>query len=303
MPQEPPRSPPGARSRESSIRNWLSRRREYSRSGLENGAGETESGVGSLDGVFTKCEGCKEPIYEKELRNRYNVCPHCEFHYPLGAPERIRLLTDANSFEERDAGMVSGDPLEFEDYEQKLVKAGKKSGLDDAVIGGVGKVGGRPVALASMDFRFIGGSMGSVVGERVARTVETATEDGLPLVIVSASGGARMFEGIYALMQMAKTSVTLSKYAEGSQPYISILTDPTFGGVTASFATAADIILAEPGARIGFAGARVIEQTTKERLPEGFQTAEFQREHGMVDRIVHRLSLKNDLERLLGFVS
>lgn len=199
--------------------------------------------------------------------------------------------------------MVSGDPLEFEDYEQKLAKASKKSGLDDAVIGGVGKVGGRPVALASMDFRFIGGSMGSVVGERVARTVETATEDGLPLVIVSASGGARMFEGIYALMQMAKTSVTLSKYSEGSQPYISILTDPTFGGVTASFATAADIILAEPGARIGFAGARVIEQTTKERLPEGFQTAEFQREHGMVDRIVHRLSLKNDLERLLGFVS
>ena len=291
---------PGRRGR---IRNWLSRRREYSRFGPERGPQETESGVGPLDGVFTKCEGCKEPIYEKELRSRYNVCPHCEFHYPLGAPERIRLLTDAESFEERDAGMVAHDPLEFEDYERKLDKARKKTGLDDAVLGGVARIGGRPVALASMDFRFIGGSMGSVVGERVARTIETAAEERLPLIVVSASGGARMFEGIYSLMQMAKTSVALSRYAEGSQPFVSILTDPTFGGVTASFATAADIIVAEPGARIGFAGARVIEQTTRERLPEGFQTAEFQREHGMVDRIVHRLSLKNDLERLLGLVS
>lgn len=193
--------------------------------------------------------------------------------------------------------------MEFADYKEKLEKARKKTGLDDAVVGGVGQIGGRSVALASMDFRFIGGSMGSVVGERVARTVEAATEEGLPLVVVSASGGARMFEGIYSLMQLAKTSVALSRYAEGSQPFVSILTDPTFGGVTASFATAADIIVAEPGARIGFAGARVIEQTTKERLPEGFQTAEFQREHGMVDRIVHRLSLKNDLERLLGLVA
>lgn len=212
-------------------------------------------------------------------------------------------MTDSGSFEERDAGMTAGDPLEFEDYEDKLHKSRKKTDLEDALVGGVAHIGGRPVALASMDFRFIGGSMGSVVGERVARTVDTATEEGLPLVVVSASGGARMFEGIYSLMQMAKTSVALSRYAEGSQPFISILTDPTFGGVTASFATAADIILAEPGARIGFAGARVIEQTTKEKLPEGFQTAEFQREHGMVDRIVHRLSLKNDLERLLGLVS
>jgi acetyl-CoA carboxylase carboxyl transferase subunit beta len=212
-------------------------------------------------------------------------------------------LTDAGSFAERDAGMVSGDPLEFADYKEKLEKARKKTGLDDAVVGGVGQIGGRSVALASMDFRFIGGSMGSVVGERVARTVEAATEEELPLVVVSASGGARMFEGIYSLMQLAKTSVALSRYAEGSQPFVSILTDPTFGGVTASFATAADIIVAEPGARIGFAGARVIEQTTKERLPEGFQTAEFQREHGMVDRIVHRLSLKHDLERLLGLVA
>lgn len=295
--------PHAALERRGSIRSWLSRRREYSRFGPDNGSQETESGVSSLDGVFTKCEGCKEPIYEKELRNRYNVCPHCEFHYPLGAAERIRLLSDAGSFEERDASVAAGDPLEFEDYEQKLAKARKKTGLEDAVLGGVARIGGRPVALAAMDFRFIGGSMGSVVGERVTRTIERASEEDLPLVVVSASGGARMFEGVYSLMQMAKTSVALSRYSEGAQPFISVLTDPTFGGVTASFATAADIIVAEPGARIGFAGARVIEQTTKERLPDGFQTAEFQREHGMVDRIVHRLSLKNDLERFLRLVS
>ncbi len=280
------------------IRNWLSKRREYSRT-----TPETESGLGHIDGVFTKCERCHQPIYEKDLVARFSVCPHCEFHFPLSAPERIRLLTDAGSFEEKDAGMGPGDPLGFEGYEERVEKARKKTGLDDAIVSGVGCIGGRPVAIAAMDFRFIGGSMGSVVGERVARTVETAYDEQMPLVVVSASGGARMFEGVYSLMQMAKTSVALSRYMQGSWPFISILTDPTFGGVTASFATAADVIIAEPGARIGFAGARVIEQTTKEKLPEGFQTAEFQRERGMVDRIVHRLSLRNDLERLLGFVA
>ena len=280
------------------IRNWLSKRREYARS-----VPETESGVGPMNGVFTKCERCAQPIYEKDLRARFNVCPHCEFHYPLPAPERIRLLTDLGSFEERDGGMVAGDPLGFQSYADRLKDARRKTGLDDAVVNGVGAIGGRRVALAVMDFRFIGGSMGSVVGERVARTIEFAHAEELPLVIVSASGGARMFEGVYSLMQLAKTSVALSRYVEGSWPYVSVLTDPTFGGVTASFATAADVIIAEPGARIGFAGSRVIEQTTKERLPEGFQTAEFQREHGMVDRIVHRLALKGDLERLLGFTS
>jgi acetyl-CoA carboxylase carboxyl transferase subunit beta len=280
------------------IRNWLSKRREYART-----VPETESGVGPMDAVFTKCERCGQPIYEKHLRARFNVCPHCEFHYPLSAPERIRLLTDGGSFDERDKRMTAGDPLRFESYAERLKGARKKTGLDDAVVSGVGKIGGRRVALAVMDFRFIGGSMGSVVGEKVARTIELAYAEELPLVIVSGSGGARMFEGIYSLMQLAKTSVALSRYVQGSWPYVSILTDPTFGGVTASFATAADVIIAEPGARIGFAGARVIEQTTKERLPEGFQTAEFQRDHGMVDRIVHRLALKADLERLLGFTS
>jgi acetyl-CoA carboxylase carboxyl transferase subunit beta len=255
------------------------------------------------DAGFTKCERCGQPIYEKDLLARFNVCPHCEFHYPLPAPERIRLLTDAGSFEERDRGMAAGDPLGFEGYEERLVHARKNTGLADAVLSGVGKIGGRTAALAVMDFRFIGGSMGSVVGERVARTIEHASVEGLPLVVVSASGGARMFEGVYSLMQLAKTSVALSRYMDGSLPYVSVLTDPTFGGVTASFATAADVIIAEPGARIGFAGARVIEQTTRERLPESFQTAEFQRDHGMVDRIVHRLALQGDLERLLGFLS
>jgi acetyl-CoA carboxylase carboxyl transferase subunit beta len=256
-----------------------------------------------VNGVFTKCEGCGQPIYEKELKARFNVCPHCQFHFPLSAPERVRLLADRDSFSKRDAGMTAGDPLGFEDYPEKLEGAREKTGLDDAVLSGVARVGGHPVALAAMDFRFIGGSMGSVVGERITRTVEAAHEEGLPLVIVSASGGARMYEGIYSLMQMAKTSVALSRYVSGSLPYVSVLTDPTFGGVTASFATAADVVIAEPGARIGFAGARVIESTTKERLPEGFQTAEFQKEHGLVDRIVHRLELKSDLERFLGFLT
>lgn len=199
--------------------------------------------------------------------------------------------------------MSATDPLGFEDYEERLEGARRKSELEEAVLSGLGSVGGHRVALAVMDFGFIGGSMGSVVGEKVARTIEAALSEEVPLIIVSASGGARMFEGVYSLMQLSKTSVALSRYMEGSWPFISILTDPTFGGVTASFATAADVIVAEPAARIGFAGARVIEQTTKERLPEGFQTAEFQKQHGMVDRIVHRLELKEDLRLLLELVA
>jgi acetyl-CoA carboxylase carboxyl transferase subunit beta len=213
------------------------------------------------------------------------------------------LLTDAGSFSESDARMMVGDPLGFEGYGEKLRGARKETELADAVVSGVATIGGHPIALAAMDFRFIGGSMGSVVGERIARTIELAHDEGLPLVTVSASGGARMYEGIYSLMQMAKTSVALSRYTTGSWPYVSVLTDPTFGGVTASFATVADIVIAEPKARIGFAGARVIENTTKERLPEGFQTAEFQKERGLVDRIVHRLELKDDLGRLLGILA
>ena len=233
---------------------------------------------------------------------RFNVCPNCEFHYPLPARDRVRLLLDPDTFEPRGSDLSAADPLGFEGYGERLEGARQKAGLEEAVLSGVGSLGGRRVALAVMDFGFIGGSMGSVVGEKVARTVEAALSEEIPLVIVSASGGARMFEGVYSLMQLSKTSVALSRYLDGSWPFISILTDPTFGGVTASFATAADVIVAEPSARIGFAGARVIEQTTKERLPEGFQTAEFQKEHGMVDRIVHRLELKEDLRLLLELV-
>lgn len=194
--------------------------------------------------------------------------------------------------------------LSFEGYEGQLEKAREKSGLGEAMVAGRATIGGNPVALAVMDFRFIGGSMGSVVGEKVALTMEAALEEDLPLIIVSSSGGARMQEGIYSLLQLAKTSVELVRYTrERKKPYVSVITDPTFGGVTASFATAADVILAEPGARVGFAGARVIEGATKERLPEGFQTAEFQREHGMVDRIVHRLELREDVRRLLELLA
>src|SRR3712207_3068544 len=174
-----------------------------------------------MDSVFTKCEMCGEPIYEKDLRARFNVCPHCEFHYPLSAPERIRLLADRGTFEERDGGMTAGDPLHFEGYSERLEEARKKTGLDDAVVSGAATIGGARVALAVMDFRFVGGSMGSVVGERVARTIEFAHAEGLPLVVVSSSGGARMFEGVYSLMQLAKTSVALSRYVEGSWPYVS----------------------------------------------------------------------------------
>ena len=234
---------------------------------------------------------------------RFNVCPNCEFHYPLPARSRVRLLTDPGSFEEIDGNMSATDPLGFEDYEERLEGARRKTDLEEAVLSGVGSVGDLRLALAVMDFGFIGGSMGSVVGEKVARTMELAYSEGLPLVVVSASGGARMFEGVYSLMQLSKTSVALSRYMEGSWPFISVLTDPTFGGVTASFATAADVIVAEPGARIGFAGARVIEQTTKERLPDEFQTAEFQKEHGMVDRIIHRLELKDDIRQVLELVA
>ena len=189
-----------------------------------------ESGFGSINGVFTKCESCGQAIYDKELETRFNVCPHCEFHYPLSAPERIRLLVDAGSFEERDVGMMAEDPLSFDGYEEKLQEARQKTGLDDALVSGVARIGSHQVALAAMDFRFIGGSMGSVVGERVVRTIESAYDEELPLLIVSSSGGARMYEGIYSLMQMAKTSVALSRYVTGSWPYVSVLTDPTFGG-------------------------------------------------------------------------
>ena len=253
--------------------------------------------------VFDKCEGCGEILYREKLAQHLNVCPHCGFHFRVSADRYIEILIDEGSFTELDGELRSADPLEFRDlkaYPDRIAAAEAKVGRGDAAITGVGELHGRSVALAVMDFRFIGGSMGSVVGEKIARAGRRALAEGWPFIIVSASGGARMMEGILSLMQMAKTSTVLADLHEAGLPYISILTDPTTGGVTASYAMLGDVQLAEPGALIGFAGQRVIEETIKQELPEGFQRSEYLLEHGMVDRIVDRRELKGTLALLLG---
>jgi acetyl-CoA carboxylase carboxyl transferase subunit beta len=253
--------------------------------------------------VFDKCDGCGEILYRETLAQHLNVCPSCGHHFRISADRYVQILIDEGSFEELDAELRSADPLEFRDlkaYPDRIAAAEKKVGRNDAVITGLGELHGRPVAVAVMDFRFIGGSMGSVVGEKIARAGRHALEQRRPLLIVSASGGARMMEGILSLMQMAKTSAVLSELHEAGIPYISILTDPTTGGVTASYAMLGDVQLAEPGALIGFAGQRVIEETIKQELPEGFQRSEYLLEHGIVDRIVDRRELKGTIDLLLG---
>lgn len=252
--------------------------------------------------VWEKCPACAKIVYRQKLQENWNVCPECGFHLRLPARDYVELLLDARSFIERDAGLRSGDPLGFVDqkaYPDRLRDAERRTGRGDAVITGEGKLETIPVSLAVMDFSFIGGSMGSVVGEKIARAGLRALEARMPLIIVSASGGARMMEGIFSLMQMAKTSAVLAQLHEASLPYISVLTDPTTGGVTASYAMLGDVNLAEPGALIGFAGPRVIEQTIKQELPEGFQRAEFLLEHGMLDRIVDRRQMKREIGRML----
>ncbi|MBW3535026.1 MAG: acetyl-CoA carboxylase, carboxyltransferase subunit beta [Gemmatimonadetes bacterium] len=252
--------------------------------------------------VFEKCEGCGEILYGEKLREHLNVCPDCGFHFRMRADRYVEILLDEASFEEMDAELASADPLGFTDlkpYAERIAAAEKKVGRKDAVITGSGTLEGMEVCLAVMDFRFIGGSMGSVVGEKIARCARAALERKVPLVIVSASGGARMMEGIYSLMQMAKTSAVLARLHEAGIPFVSILTDPTTGGVTASYAMLGDVHLAEPGALIGFAGPRVIEETIKQELPEGFQRSEFLLEHGMVDRVVDRRELRGTLALLL----
>jgi acetyl-CoA carboxylase carboxyl transferase subunit beta len=252
--------------------------------------------------VFVKCEGCGEILYREKLAQNDHVCPRCGNHFRIGADLYIRLLTDAGSFQETEASLRSTDPLEFTDlkpYVDRLRAAETKTGRGDAVVTGRATLDGIPVALGVMDFAFIGGSMGSVVGEKIARLGRLALEEERPLLLVSASGGARMMEGIYSLMQMAKTSAVLARLHEAGLPFISILTHPTTGGVTASFAMLGDVNVAEPGALIGFAGPRVIEETIKQELPDDFQTAEFLLEHGMVDRVVDRRALKEELARLL----
>ncbi len=252
--------------------------------------------------VFEKCDACGEILYRARLTKNAWVCPNCGNHFRIGADDYIGLLLDEESFVEHDASMRSGDPLHFHDlkpYGERLKAAERRAEHGEAVVTGSGRLDTLPVKLGVMDFEFIGGSMGSVVGEKIARLGRRALKDREPLLIVSASGGARMMEGILSLMQMAKTSAVLARLNEARVPYISILTDPTTGGVTASYAMLGDVNLAEPGALIGFAGARVIEQTIKQELPEGFQRSEFLLTHGMLDAIVDRRDLKSTVSRVL----
>lgn len=260
---------------------------------------------GIPEGIWSRCASCNEIIYQVELINNHRVCPRCNFHFRLTSSERISLFTDKDSFKELDADLVSNDPLNFvaaKSYQESLGNAIKETGLNDAIITGEGKLDNHAIALGVLDFRFIGGSMGSVVGERVTRLVEKAGLDKLPLIMVSASGGARMQEGMFSLLQMAKTSAAIGKLHEARVPYISILANPTSGGVLASFAMLADVIIAEPGAFIGFSGPRVIEQTIKQKLPKDFQTSEFMLEHGMVDMVVSRVELRETVSKLLEFL-
>ena len=253
------------------------------------------------EGLWVKCDGCKEIVYKKEIDRNLKVCPKCNYHFRISARERLKLLIDDGSFLEIDETLVSVDPLNFKDkisYKDRLIEKQKATGLKEAVISGDALIKGYPVSLVIMDFSFMGGSMGSVVGEKVARAAERAFEKKQPLIIVSSSGGARMQEGIFSLMQMAKVSAAIGRLKDNGILYISILCDPTFGGVTASFASIGDIIIAEPKSLIGFAGARVIEQTIKQPLPEDFQRADFLLEHGLIDIVVERQHLREKLAKL-----
>src|SRR5256885_12343231 len=258
------------------------------------------------EGLWTKCPKCSTMIFDKELDDNLKVCTKCGHHFPIGARERINALVETCSFEEMDAQMTSVDALRFTGvaaYTDKLQEYQKSTKLKDAVITGIGKIDGHRLALGVLDFDFLGGSMGSVVGEKLTRLIEAATEKGLPLIIISTSGGARMYEGMFSLMQMAKTCGALAYHAKSRLPYISVLTDPTTAGVMASFASVGDLIIAEPGAMIGFAGPRVIKDTTQAELPPGLQTAEFLVEHGLIDAIVPRSELKARLSSYLDFLT
>ncbi len=257
------------------------------------------------EGIFVKCPECENPLYKRELVESFHVCTHCDHHFRMGARERLDTLFDDGRYEKLDEEVTSGDPLEFVDskpYKDRIVAAKKSSGLPEAIVSGKGMVGGHLAYVGAMDMSFIGGSMGSAVGEKITRLIERALETNGAVVIFSASGGARMQEGTLSLMQMAKISAALAQLHEAHLPFISILTDPTTGGVTASFAMLGDVILAEPKALIGFAGPRVIEQTIRQKLPKGFQRSEFLLEHGMVDMVVDRREMRDAVIRLLDFM-
>ncbi|HEV2359689.1 MAG TPA: acetyl-CoA carboxylase, carboxyltransferase subunit beta [bacterium] len=271
--------------------NWLSRPKVASSGRREIPAG-----------LWIKCPRCAGLNYRRELERAFRVCPKCGYHYRLSAPERLALVLDAGSFQEFDGDLAPDDPLAFVDekpYPERIDEAQRRTGLPEAVLSGTGTIEGAAAVVAAMEFAFLGGSMGSVVGEKIARAAERAAATRSPLVVFSASGGARMQEGTLSLMQLAKTSVALARLAETGVAFISVLCDPTTGGVAASFAFQGDVVLAEPGALIGFAGRRVIEQTIRQKLPEGFQTSEFVFEHGLLDRIVPRAELRATLGRLL----
>jgi len=256
------------------------------------------------EGMWTKCSACRAIIWKKDLETNWEVCPKCEHHFRLGARRRLELLLDDEVYTEQDADLASSDPLKFSDtkpYTQRLKEAQQKLGMKDAILTAEGRLNGRPVICCSMEFGFIGGSMGAVVGEKVARAIERSIENKMPLIIISCSGGARMMEGAVSLLQLAKVSAALARLDEARVPFVSVLTDPTTGGVTASFAMLGDLNVAEPGALIGFAGPRVIEQTIRQKLPEGFQTAEFLLEHGFLDAVVPRKELKPYIVQALEF--
>jgi acetyl-CoA carboxylase carboxyl transferase subunit beta len=258
------------------------------------------------EGLWVKCENCRQIIWKKDLEENLNVCPKCEKHFRIDARTRLALLLDENQYETFDGNLSSTDPLKFVDlkpYSSRLRQAQHDTGLRDAVINARGKLRGRPVVASVMEYAFIGGSMGAVVGEMITRAVERAVDSRMPLIIVSASGGARMMEGVVSLMQLAKISAALARLDRAKVPYVSVLTDPTTGGVTASFAMLGDLNVAEPGALIGFAGPRVIEQTIRQKLPAGFQRSEFLLEHGMLDAVVHRKELKPYIARALDFMA
>jgi acetyl-CoA carboxylase carboxyl transferase subunit beta len=258
------------------------------------------------EGLWTKCPKCSTMVFDKELDENLKVCPRCQYHFPIVARERIHSLVETCTFEEMNADITSIDILKFTgvaSYTDKLADYQKSTGLKDAVTTGLCKIGEHRAALGVMDFTFLGGSMGSVVGEKLTRLIEKATEKGLPVIIISTSGGARMYEGMFSLMQMAKTCGALAYHAQAKLPYISVLTHPTTAGVMASFASVGDLIIAEPGAMIGFAGPRVIKDTTQAELPPGFQTAEFLLDHGLIDAIVSRKDMKQQLSEYLSFMT
>jgi acetyl-CoA carboxylase carboxyl transferase subunit beta len=258
------------------------------------------------EGLWSKCPKCSTMVFDKELDENLKVCPQCQHHFPIGSRERIHSLVETCTFEEMDAEMTSVDILNFTgaaSYISKLEKYQSETGLNDAVLTGICRIGEHRVGLGVMDFKFLGGSMGSVVGEKLTRLIERATEKELPLIIIATSGGARMYEGMFSLMQMAKTCAALAYHAKARLPFISVLTDPTTAGVMASFASVGDLILAEPGAMIGFAGPRVIKDTTQAELPPGFQTAEFLLDHGLIDAIVSRKDMKGRLIEYLNYMT